>query len=241
MATTVRAPARTGRVPAWERPVRLTALHREHVGHGAELVERDGWLMPLSYGDAEGEAAALREGVGLLDIGHGGKIDVKSGDLDALLGAVFPRIGRVEVGTTARAASDGATRVYRLTGEEALLLTPPASLQGTLENLDRAASSVACTSVIDLTSALCGVRLLGPNAPAVLERLCSLDMAPDRFADGALAQSAVARVHAIIARHDVAGATGYDLYVDRDLGRYLWDSLLDQGAPLGIRPVGLGS
>jgi len=30
----------------------------------------------------------------------------------------------------------------------------------------------------------------------------------------------------------------YDLYVDRDLGAYLWDVLLAQGAPLGLKPVG---
>jgi aminomethyltransferase len=72
----------------------------------------------------------------------------------------------------------------------------------------------------------------------VLERLSWLDLAPDRFTDGALAQGSVARIHALIVRRDTTGLTGYDLYVDRDLGAYLWDVLLEQGAPLGLKPVG---
>ena len=69
MAVLTYAPARATTVPRWQKPVRLTALHREHVARGAEIVERDGWLLPRSYGNAEDEAAALHEAVGLLDIG----------------------------------------------------------------------------------------------------------------------------------------------------------------------------
>jgi glycine cleavage system aminomethyltransferase T len=53
-----------------------------------------------------------------------------------------------------------------------------------------------------------------------------------------VAQGSLSRVQAVIARRDAGGTPGYDIYVDRDLGSYLWDSLIDQGAPLGIKPVG---
>lgn len=253
MATIVKAPVRAGKTPAWDRPVRLTALHREHLAHGATLVERDGWLLPGSYGNAAAEATALREGVGVLDIGESGKIDLKSDDLDAALAAAFPGLGRVAVGAVVEPSpstgarntplpdggrGESATRVLRLTDWQALLITAPAALQSTLEAVGKAVASLDCTHVTDLTSALCGVWLLGHKAPAVLERLSSVDLAPDRFPDGALAQAAVARAHAIVARRDAAGATGYDIYVDRDLGSYLWDCLMEQGAPLGIKPVG---
>jgi glycine cleavage system aminomethyltransferase T len=65
-----------------------------------------------------------------------------------------------------------------------------------------------------------------------------VELAPRRFGHGAAAQAAVAKVHALIARRDRGGIAGYDLYVDRDLGVYLWRSLLEAGAPLGLWPVG---
>ena len=51
MATTVQTRAGARVVQPWDHPIRLTALHREHVAAGAELVERDGWLLPRSYGN----------------------------------------------------------------------------------------------------------------------------------------------------------------------------------------------
>jgi aminomethyltransferase len=238
VTTIVEAPTRVQKTPRWDRPVRLTALYHEHVTAGAALVERDGWLLPRSYGNPTVEQTALREAAGLLDISPNGKVDLKSDDLDAALGATFKGSGRVAVRRAVPAGERGTTRVCRLTDGQALLVTAPDALQNTLDALGKVASAQTCTHVADLTSALCGLRLVGPRAPAVLERLSWLDLAPDRFADSALAQGSVARIHALIVRRDTAGLTGYDLYVERDLGAYLWDVLLEQGAPLGLKPVG---
>lgn len=244
MATTVETRTGGTAVQPWDRPVRLTALHREHVAAGADLVERNGWLLPRSYGNPDAERAAVRDAVGLLDIGASGTIDLKSDDLEATLQPL--RHGDAGESSAlpilhVSALGDGIS-VYRLTEQQALIVTPPEQREATLVALGQAATAAAtperCTHVTDLTGSLCGLRLLGPNAPAVLERLSSLDLAPDRFAEGTLAQGALSKAQALIARHDTAGTPGYDIYVDRDLGAYLWDSLMDQGAPLGIRPVG---
>jgi heterotetrameric sarcosine oxidase gamma subunit len=193
------------------------------------MEERSGWLLPTSYGDPAAEAAAVRDHAGLIDIGDGGKIDVKAVGLDSLL---------------SEALTSEAT-ILRLTPDQALILTPSDQRDSVLDRLRSAATKQDCAHTVDLTGALCGLRVLGPQAPAVLERLSTLDLAPDRFADGAVAQGAVARIHAIITRRDAAGLPGYDLYVDRDLGAYLWETILGAGAPrlgsgwpLGLRPVG---
>jgi glycine cleavage system aminomethyltransferase T len=221
----------------WKRPVRLTALYHQHVAWGAELVERDGWLIPHSYGDVEAERAALRRAAGLLDISESGKVDLRSDDVDGVLAEVFTDVGSVEVGNVA-SVDAGATRLCRLTNDQALILVAPKDLQGILDWLGRVVAERHCAHVTDISSGLCGVRLLGPTAPSVLERLSWLDLAPDRFGNLTLAQGAVAKVHALVARRDAAGFPGYDLYVDRDLGAYMWECLLAVGAPLGVRPVG---
>jgi glycine cleavage system aminomethyltransferase T len=238
VTTIVEASTQVQKSPRWDRPVRLTALYHEHVAAGATLIERDGWLLPRSYGNPTVEQRAVREAVGLLDISESGKVDLKSDDLDAPLGDAFKGIGRVEIGRAVPAGEGGKTRVCRLADGQALLVTAPDALRNALDAVGRVASAQTCTHLTDLTSVLCGLRLVGPRAPAVLERLSWLDLAPDRFADGELAQGSVARIHALIVRRDTARLTGYDLYVDRDLGAYLWDIVLEQGAPLGLKPVG---
>jgi heterotetrameric sarcosine oxidase gamma subunit len=236
MATMTTAPSGAGKTPTWERPTRLTALHREHLAHGATLAERGGWLIPSTYGNAAAETATLREAVGVLDIGESAKFDLKSGDLDGALAAAFPKLGTVAV--SAVATVDKSTSVYRLTAGQALVLTDPTKAGALLRSLETMAASRACTHVTDLTSVLCGIRILGPKAPALLALLSSVDFGTDRFANGALAQAGVARAHAIVGRRDTAGISGYDIYVDRDLGAYLWESLFQEGNDLGIKPVG---
>jgi heterotetrameric sarcosine oxidase gamma subunit len=196
------------------------------------MEERSGWQLPTSYGDPAAEKTIVREHAGLIDIGDGGKIDLKAANLDLVLSDALS------------GESSGAT-ILRLAPDQALILTLSDQRDSTLDRLTRAVTQHDCAHAVDLSGALCGLRLLGPKAPAVLERLSTLDLAPDRFPDGAVTQGAVARIHAIVARRDAAwerlaaaAIPGYDLYVDRDLGAYLWGTILEAGAPLGLRPVG---
>lgn len=219
----------------WQQPVRLTALYHQHLGREASMAERDGWQLPRHYGNIEAEHRTVRGGAGLLDIGESGLLDVKSVALDALIATAFPTLGTVAVGHWAKAG--GGTRIARLTLDQAEVITAPGAAQATIETL-RGAASDPCTHLTDLTGARCGLRLLGPAAPAVLERLCSLDLTVGAFPEGSVAQTGVARIHALVARRDSGGLPGYDLSVDRDFGVYLWDALLEAGTPLGLAPVG---
>jgi aminomethyltransferase len=232
-------PTAAGPTTFSEPPTRLTALYHKHVALGAKLESRHSWLVPVSYAAPGREAAAIQHGIGLIDIGDIGKIDVKSSDLDAVLAAVLSQSTPLPVNATE--VMNDSLRVCRLTRDQALLFTTPSAFQEIFDRLHGIADTITHTHLTDLTGALCGLRLLGPNASFLLERLTSVDLAPDRFADGALAQCGLARVHAIVLRRDAAGILGYDLFVDRDLGAYLWDSLLETGAPLGIAPVGRGA
>jgi aminomethyltransferase len=266
----------------------LTALYHEHRARGAAFFERDGWVLPSAYGNPAAEELALRETAGLLDISERGKLDLKSASLDAVLASVslIPQLDQPPLeggasdevrgargpstpnsqlsrphGPTSNSQGDPSFCVYRLTAEQALVVTAPAAASAILRKLQDEAAAHGCAHVTDLTSALCGLRLLGPRAPAILERLCAVDLAKESFAagsdpwNGTVVQGAVGGVHAIIASPSLVstgeatsqpgGATsdatsqrGYDLYVDRDLGAYLWTTLLEAGAPLGLLPVG---
>jgi glycine cleavage system T protein (aminomethyltransferase) len=237
MATSTRTGAAGAAGRRWQQPVRLTALYHEHVGREAQMAEHDGWLLPRHYGDAQAERATVRRAAGLLDLGEAGIIDLKSTALDGVLSTAFPTAGRVQVGRWVEAGDGAGTWIARLTADQALLFTPPGTADATAAALRRAADH-PCTHVVDLTGARCNLRLLGTAAPAVLERLCALDLSVDRFPHGSVVQSGVARIHALIARRDAGDLPGYDLSVDRDLGAYLWHALLEAGTPLGLAPVG---
>ena len=51
-------------------------LEQEHVRLGAKMGPFAGWLMPIEYEGALAEHRAVREGVGLFDLTHLGKVEV---------------------------------------------------------------------------------------------------------------------------------------------------------------------
>lgn len=57
-----------------------TALYREHVAHGAQMVDFCGWQMPLHYGSQLQEHHQVRVSVGMFDVSHMGILDVIGSD-----------------------------------------------------------------------------------------------------------------------------------------------------------------
>ncbi|MCA1558521.1 MAG: hypothetical protein LC731_08285, partial [Acidobacteria bacterium] len=61
-----------------EQPlIHKSPLDESHVSAGAQMKERDGWLVPASYGDVMCEYSAVRDGgAGLIDLSSRGRIEV---------------------------------------------------------------------------------------------------------------------------------------------------------------------
>src|SRR5262249_42901607 len=59
-----------------------TPLYDWHVAHGARMVDFAGWAMPIQYPTIIDEHTAVRNGAGLFDISHMGRLSF--GGVDAL-------------------------------------------------------------------------------------------------------------------------------------------------------------
>jgi sarcosine oxidase subunit gamma len=70
----------------------------------------------------------------------------------------------------------------------------------------------------------------GADAPAMLAKLCAVDLRPRAFANHAVAQTVLARIGAIVVRDDLGAALSYHLLCDSASVEYLWDCLLDAAA-----------
>ncbi|MFW5969592.1 MAG: hypothetical protein ACOCP9_03055 [Halofilum sp. (in: g-proteobacteria)] len=84
--------------------------------------------------------------------------------------------------------------------------------------------------------------LCGEAAVECMAKLCGVDLRETAFPRGAIAQTSVARLNAIVCR-DVAGATpGFHLLADSASAIWFWDALLDAmqefgGGPLGVHEL----
>ena len=222
-------------------PIKLSAMHHRHLELGAVMAESRGWQRPSRYGPVESEVERIRSAVGLFDISPSGKLAVQGADIDSLFGSVFADVGPIEIGRLRvqlfGEVSDLQTvLMLQLATDEALVLTEPDEVHSVYEALR--SREDGCAHTVDITSALAGVRVTGPSAPLLLASLTELDVSPAGFSNMSCAQTRVAEIHGTLLRVDLAGELNYDLYVERDLGEYIWETALDAGEVLDVTPYG---
>ncbi|MDO6459623.1 sarcosine oxidase subunit gamma family protein [Granulosicoccaceae sp. 1_MG-2023] len=83
--------------------------------------------------------------------------------------------------------------------------------------------------------------LSGPARAEVMAKVCGVDMRPAAFAPGALAQTSVALVSAIVLHHQLEGEDVFSLLCDSAYADYLWGALLDAMAEFDDAAIGSGA
>jgi sarcosine oxidase subunit alpha len=230
-------------------PLKYTALHYQHLALGATMVDDSGWQRPERYGSVEEELKAVREGVGLCDISPVGKLDLKGKQFVPLFEFFFspsalPQIGHVQrmALSDPNHASEIEVSCCRLGNDRVLLLTKPDTLAMVEQAFTRRIKATEdCLHLTNLTSALAGVQLVGPQSCELLQKLTALDLSPQQFVDLTCAQGSVAKMHALVVRADLGPELTYEVYCGREFGEYLWDTLRDAGREFGAVPFGVAT
>ncbi|MBI3455433.1 MAG: (2Fe-2S)-binding protein [Candidatus Rokubacteria bacterium] len=251
-ATTARPPgvpvplgALAARLP---EPVKLTPIHDRHVARGATLMDMGVWKRPLVYTTVEEECRAVHEAVALIDVSTLGKLDVTGADAAAFLDWLHPnrfsdlKPGRVRYRILCDDAGiilDDGT-VARL-GDEHFLVT---TTTGGVDAIEQwctwwLAGTGKCAHVANVTGALGAINVAGPRARDLLAPIADLDLSPAAFPYLAAREGRVAGVPSVLLRIGFVGELGYEVHFPADYGEYLWDTLLETGAPLGVRPFGV--
>lgn len=83
--------------------------------------------------------------------------------------------------------------------------------------------------------------LTGRHLPDLMAKLCGVDLRPDQFPPGAVVQSSVARVSAIIIHHELEGIPVFYLLSDSSSAEYLWKALQDAMQEYAGQPSGLAA
>ncbi|AVV44666.1 sarcosine oxidase subunit alpha family protein [Streptomyces sp. ID05-04B] len=239
-------------------PVRTTALHEWHVGHGA-LFENVGqwkrpWYYPRDGEDMETavlrECAATREGVGFMDASTLGKIDVQGPDAGVFLDLLYTnmmstlKVGMIRYGVMCRpdgmVFDDGT--VIRVDRNRYLVTTTTGNAAAVLDWMEEWLQTewpelkVHCTSV---TEQWATVALVGPSSRDVLGALApGLAVANEDFPFMAWRETTVAGIEARVCRISFSGELAYEINVSPWEALALWEALYEAGAPYGITPYG---
>jgi sarcosine oxidase, subunit alpha len=229
-------------------PAQRTSIHHRHKELGARMMWTGTWRRPYSYGDPETEAQAVHGAVGLIDVSTLGKLLVIGPDAAEFLERLYPnrfadmKVGRIRyavLGTDAGRIMDDGT-IARLS-EDTYYVTTTSTGAGAVVEWFEWWNAVwgMDVEIADMTGALGAVNVAGPRARELMQRLTDLDVSNEGVAYLDARQGPVAGVPCLVLRIGFVGELGYELHFASPYGEYVWDTILERGDDLGIRPFGL--
>jgi len=194
------------------------------------------------------EAMAVHRAAGLIDVSTLGKLIVRGPDAGEFLDRLYPnrfsnlKPGRIRYGVitsdSGRVMDDGT--ICRL-DDDSFYVTTTSSGAGAIYDWFTwwLADWQLDVHITDVTQALSAVNLAGPRAREIMGRVTDLDCSAEAFTylDGK--QAEVAGVPCLILRIGFVGEVGYEIHCPAAQGEHLWDALMAEGRPFGVKPFGL--
>jgi sarcosine oxidase subunit alpha len=229
-------------------PAKRSSIHGRHRDLGARVNWAGDWRRAYDYGDPQAEALNVHRNAGLIDVSTLGKLIVRGPDAGAFLDRLYPNRlsnlapGRIRYGVmtsdAGRITDDGT--ICRL-DDETFYVTTTSSGAGAVEEWFGwwLADWKLDVHLTDVTQGLAAVNLAGPRAREIMASLTDLDCSGEGFGYLDAKRAAVAGVPCLIMRIGFVGEVGYEIHFPAAHGEYLWDALLEAGAPHGLQPFGL--
>ena len=220
-----------------------TPLEDEHRALGAKLGAFAGWSMPIEYAGTLTEHKAVRETVGLFDLTHLGKIEVKGpGALDWLQWCVTNDVSKVAPGQaqynlvlTERGGIVDDLIVYRQAEDEYLVVPNAANLAPIRDVLE---SETRRDATVEHRPDLVTIAVQGPRSRELVEPLFpeAASLTYMHCGQGSFRDTSV-----LVARSGYTGEVGFELFITEGMAPPLWQELMERGAPLGVAACGLGA
>jgi aminomethyltransferase len=222
-------------------------LNDWHAQNGARFVEEGGWQIPESYGKVELEYAALRNGVGFVDLCYEARFRVEGRDAGAFLNTVLttnaeklaPKWAGLAYLCNDRGGVQDQVTVYR-DENYFLLLGSGRTRIATIDWLRARQEQFKGDVAVDDVSTTQGqLALRGQGAPMMLERIAFGQKFALDPGNGMVVTIGTAR--ALVLRRPAGIAEGYDLVTGSIYLQPLWDKFAEAARATGARPVGLAA
>jgi sarcosine oxidase, subunit alpha len=229
-------------------PAQRSSIHHRHKELGGRMMWTGTWRRPHSYGDVEAEVQAVHGAVGLIDVSTLGKLLVIGPDAAEFLERLYPnRFGDMKAGriryavlnTDAGRIMDDGT-IARLS-DDTYYVTTTSTGAGAVVEWFKWWNAVwgMDVQIADITGALAAVNVAGPRARELMTRLTDLDVSNEALSYLDARQGKIAGVPSLVLRIGFVGELGYELHFPSPYGEFVWDTILERGEDLGIRPFGL--
>lgn len=211
------------------------------------MVPFAGWEMPIQYTGIVDEHQAVRTAAGLFDVSHMGELELKgehaAAVVDSLVTNDLTKLVDGQAMYTCACNEQGTILddliIYRAARERWLVVCNASNHPKMAAYFQKAAEGrCEFTDQSDRTAL---VALQGPRAFDVLDQAGSDAAKLRELGSFHFRDAVIGRVRCIAARTGYTGEDGVEIFCAWEDAPALWDTLMELGAPLGLKPAGLGA
>jgi len=231
-------------------PRKESPLHECHTDLGAEFIWAGEWRRPKQYREPAEECRAVHERVAIIDVSTLGKFRVCGAGAVELLERLYPnrygdlKVGRIRYGAMLNdqgvIIDDGT--VGRVSEDE-FFVTTTTSGSDAIDQWIKwwMADWRLNAQVVNVSSAYGAINVAGPRSRELMGRLTDADVSAAALPYLKMAHAEVCGVPSMILRIGFVGELSYEVHFPSAYAVHMWESMLAEGADLGILPFGLES
>ncbi len=223
----------------------LTQLHR---AHQAKLVDFAGWLMPMQYTGVLDEYHAVRQGVGLFDVSHMGRIKVAGAQAEDFLQWVSTNdvarlaVGQAQYSMVCQEAGGILDDIFIYkTGQGEFLVCVNASNRIKMVKWFQHDQQQKFPNAVigDQSEEFAQIAIQGPSSPALLQKV--LGPSVSRLKPRQCFTIEDKRFSGLLSRTGYTGEIGYEWYLPAGEAQSAWEELLKAGEGDLVKPAGLAA
>jgi len=244
------------------RGVRRFPMHRELRSAGAVFGERYGWEAPLWYarGSAkfdykigrqdwyplvQEECLATRDSVALYDQSNYSRYLVQGKDACRALNYLCANEVDVEPGKVVysqwlneRGGIEADITAIRLAADKYLLVSAPPSMVRDVYWFRNHVPADWNVTITDVTAGYAMFGIMGPKSREMLQQLTDADLSNAAFPFATSREIDLGFAIVRATRLTYVGELGFELLVSTDMAAYVYETLVQAGAPYGLRHAG---
>jgi aminomethyltransferase len=239
--------------------LKRTALFEIHRKLGGKLIEFGGWEMPVQYTSITDEHLAVRKAAGIFDISHMGEVTVNGARSTEFLNHVLtndvrklsPGEGQYTLMCNERGGTVDDLYIYRLSGEVYFLVVNASRIETDVAWLQECLAQFPQREFVRMTDASHNYAAVAVQGPRVREFIDAAIMGNsncaqrvDRVTDlkkNQIGGFPFRGANVFVSRTGYTGEDGFEIVGRDESIQQVWDALLQDGQPFGIKPCGLGA
>ncbi|MFL6490503.1 MAG: glycine cleavage system aminomethyltransferase GcvT [Nitrososphaera sp.] len=220
-----------------------TPFYDIHKSLGAKIVDFHGWKMPLQYSGIVDEHVNVRTNVGLFDVSHMGRFEIKGQNtlpcLQKLVTNDLEKLADHQALYSPMCYQDGGIIddiiAYRVAHDHFLIVVNSSNRSKDFEWISEHAKSAHVEDITDRTSLLA---IQGPRACDVLQKLVETDLRSIKPFH--LVNEEIDGIECMLSRTGYTGEDGFEMFFDSSRIE-VWGKLMEYGKIFGVKPAGLGA